>query len=89
MTLGISRGGRQKYALGKNQTKIKPGAGEVDQQVKALAALPDDQRSINPQDICGKERTECAKLAPDFSMHAVASRRPYRILIPLCLKGKT
>lgn len=73
----------------KNQAKIKPGAGEVDQQVKALAAEPDGQRSTNPQDICGKERTECAKLSPDFSMHAVASRRPYRILIPLCLKGKT
>lgn len=44
----------------KNQAKIKPGAGEVDQQVKALAAEPDGQRSANPQDICGKERTECA-----------------------------
>lgn len=89
MTLGISRGGRQKYALKKNQTKIKPGAGEVDQQVKALAAESDDPRSINPEDICGKERTECAKLSPDFSMHTVASTRPNRILILLCLKGKT
>ena len=30
----------------KNQTKIKPGAGEVDPYVKALLAEPEDQRSV-------------------------------------------
>lgn len=42
----------------KNQTKIKSGAGEVDQQVKALAAEPDDQRSI-PKTSVVKRGLDC------------------------------